>query len=158
MMIKTKILIIFFTLIGIGVFSQTISNVKFIQKGKFLEISYQLSNLKFNQNANIDLYVSTNGGLTFIGALKEVTGDVGEDIKTGNKNILWEVFKEIPNFSGNIVFDVRAKLQSKEIKKQLYVGYTGAIETPIGATIGVLGNWGFYVTSRLNPDYFTKIL
>ena len=158
MITKTKLIILLFTLWGTSIYSQTINSVQFIQKGKFLEISYQLSDLKFNQNAKIDLYVSTNGGLTFIGPLKEVTGDIGKSIDGGNNKILWEVFKEIPDFSGNIVFDVRAESQLKKIKKQLYVGYTGALETPIGVTVGVLGNWGFYVTSRLSADYFKEVL
>lgn len=137
-------------------YSQNISNIDFSQKGQSIEINYKLSLLAYNQQADISIYVSMNGGENFIGPLKEVTGDVGENISNGNKTIVWEVFKEIPAFSGNIVFDIRANVKTIEQQKHFYISYTGSMEAPIGITFGTLNSLGFYLSTRINPSYFTS--
>ncbi|MBN1182902.1 MAG: hypothetical protein JXB49_11485 [Bacteroidales bacterium] len=157
------------------VFSQKINNVEFSQTGDKLLVTYSLSGLKSDQLANVTLYVSTDGGKTFKGPLSYVSGDVGENVKGGNKkSIEWEALKEIPDFGGNVVFDVRATITGKEEKTTeektktpkthtepgklgMYAGLNGSVYAPFGITIGVTkGKFGGYFSGRLNQNYFDK--
>jgi hypothetical protein len=55
------------------------------------------------------LYVSTNDGKTWQGPLTKVTGDVGNKIVSGSKNIIWKVLEEFEELRGDkIMFQVRA--------------------------------------------------
>ncbi|MBE9466807.1 MAG: hypothetical protein IMY72_00640 [Bacteroidetes bacterium] len=137
-------------------YSQNISNIDFQQNGQKIMVSYKLSLLAYNEKATISVFVSMDGGNFFIGPLKEVTGDVGENVLNGNKTITWEAFKEIPNFSGNIVFDIRANVKMIEQKKHFYIAYTASLEAPMGITLGILNRWGYYLSTRINPTYFTS--
>ena len=74
-----------------------------------------------------------------------------------NKKIVWEVFKEMPDFSGVVVFDVRAKVRNIKVEKQFILGYKGSFTAPIGLVAGFLGKPGFYASARINPKYFKKI-
>lgn len=95
---------------------QTISNVDFHQEGDALVINYNLAGSI--DKATVSLFVSTDGGATFKGPLTKVSGDVGNNITTGSgKAIKWNALSEMPSLSGEIVFDVRAKVASKEEAK-----------------------------------------
>lgn len=156
-MIQKILLTIFALITSIGIMkAQNISNIDFQQNGQKITVSYKLSMLAYNQQASISIYVSMDGGESFAGPLNEITGDVGENITNGNNTITWEAFKEIPDFSGNIVFDIRANVKPIEQENHFYIAFTGSMEAPIGITLGVLNRYGFYVSTRLNPSYFTS--
>ncbi len=95
-----------------AVLSAQVSNVHFQQDNanKKVIITYSL-----DQEADISLQVSTNGGHTFSDDLKEVTGDVGKNVKPGkNKRIVWDALKEVEEIWGNrIQFNVHAELSKK---------------------------------------------
>ncbi|MEI8007030.1 MAG: hypothetical protein WCI48_12555, partial [Bacteroidota bacterium] len=61
---------------------QEVRNVISEVKDGIVTIHYSISG-KFYQIFNISIYVSRDGGNNFIGPLKEVTGDVGQNIKRG---------------------------------------------------------------------------
>ena len=147
------ITIIFITMYSIS-FAQNISNIDFKQSGQQIIINYKLSFLSYDEQAEISVYVSMNGGETFIGPLKEVRGDIGKNIQKGEKTIIWDAFKEIANFQGNIVFDIKANISRIEQKSHFYLSYTSSPEAPIGITIGILKKRGFYLSARINPSYF----
>jgi len=135
-----------------------VSNVNFGQKGQKIEIIYNIAGAKFYQYFNVDIYVSIDGGLTFQGPLKEVSGDVGEGISAGGqKKISWNAFKEMPEFEGNVAFDVRALVMEKKITNHFFAGYKGTYTAPIGVITGLTGKTGFYVSARLNPGYFENV-
>jgi len=155
---KHKILyliIIFITLSNV-IYAQNISNIDFKQSGQQIIINYRLSFLSYDEQAEISVYVSMDGGKTFIGPLKEVKGDVGKNIRNGKKTIIWEAFKEIASFQGDIVFDVKAKINKIKQKSHFYLSYTGSYEAPIGITLGIFNRYGFYVSTRISPTYFTS--
>jgi len=151
---KMLYLIIAFISISSVISAQNISKIEFKQSGQNIIINYKLSLLAYNEQAEISVYVSMDGGKTFTGALKEVKGDVGKNILNGKKEITWDAFREIPNFQGDIVFDIKANISKIEQKSHFYLSYTGSLEAPIGVTIGILNRFGFYLSTRINPSYF----
>jgi hypothetical protein len=138
-------------------YSQTVSDVAFSQKNQQIEISYNLTGSKFYQYFSVAVYVSNNGGQTFKGPLKQVSGDVGIDIAGGrNKKITWDVFKEMTDFGGNVLFDGGATVMEKKLKNRFFTGYKGTQTAPFGIVAGLTGKTGFYVSGRLNSGYFEK--
>lgn len=84
--------------------SQTITNVQAKQDGNNVIITYKL---QCDRYASISLFVSESNGANFKGPLKSVRGDVGNDIKSGNKTITWNALLDQDIIaSDNIVFRI----------------------------------------------------
>ena len=97
------ILICLFLCVGVT-FAQKISDVTARQVGKQIHITYTL-----DEPAEISLYLSTNGGESYIKLIK-VSGAVGQSVTSGRNTIVWNVLAERENLVGdNIVFKVRAE-------------------------------------------------
>lgn len=151
---KSILYIIFFITFYQINHAQSVSKVDFRQQGRQIKITYDLTGAVFNQSFNVSLYVSTDGGRNFEGPLQKVTGDVGFGIQAGmGKTITWNVLEEMPAFGGNVVFDVRAVVREKKIKRKMYITYKGSLSAPLGIMIGLTGKTGFYVSARINQDY-----
>lgn len=136
-------------------YSQTVSNVNFLQEGQQIEIRYDLTGARFYQYFNIEVYVSTDAGKTYEGPLQHASGDVGPDIKEGiNKKVLWDVFKEMPTFEGDVLFIIRATVMKKKLKRRPFIGYKASYTAPFGAVAGLTGKTGFYISARINQAYF----
>jgi uncharacterized protein (TIGR02145 family) len=87
-------------------FAQKITNVSNRQEQSTIIVSYDLET---KTPCKISLFVSTNGGTTWQGPLKKVSGDVGANVNSGNKNITWNVLEEFEELRGkNIKFKVTA--------------------------------------------------
>ena len=119
-----KTLLISILIIGYlsATFAQTISKVTFKQVGNTVVVDYYFI-LPVDKKASVELFVSTNGGKDFQGPLKSVSGDIGEITKSGAKSIVWKVFEEYGSLSGDITFEVRAKLTNIPIKPKKFVIY-----------------------------------
>lgn len=97
------ILICLFFCVGVT-FAQKVSDVTARQVGKQIHISYTL-----DEPAEISLYLSTDGGESYIKLIK-VSGAVGQFVSPGRNTIVWNVLEERENLVGdNIVFKVRAE-------------------------------------------------
>jgi uncharacterized protein (TIGR02145 family) len=84
--------IIFF--IGLIGYSQKVINTV-IQKDKnIFIITFDLESIK---PCKANLFVSENGGITFQGPLKKITGDDLDNLISGNHKILWNYQDEIPS-------------------------------------------------------------
>ena len=71
-------------------------------------VTYDVIGTKANQTYTIDLYSSHNN---FASPLKNVTGDVGKNIKAGTgKKIIWDAASELTEFSGDISFKIKGEL------------------------------------------------
>lgn len=152
---KTLLLLFNLLCFTAGLFGQSINNISFIQQGKEIIVNYDISG-SFNKKFKVELYVSTDGGNNYSGPLKKVSGDVGDNIINGtNKSISWEVLEEMPDFGGQVVFNVRADIIEEKIKCRFYLGYTATTTAPIGITFGLTGKTGFYLSARLNQGYST---
>lgn len=86
--------------------AQKVTNVDFFQSGSNVVITYNL-----DVKSDIQLFVSINGGNTYTGPLKEVSGAVGPAVMPGKAlNIVWNVLAETSSFGGErVVFKVEAK-------------------------------------------------
>ena len=158
---KNLLLFLFVIFSTHNLFSQQVTNVNSQLSGNTIVIDYTLTGAKFNQKFNIQLYVSMDGGKTFKGSMKAVSGSVGKNIKSGNHKIFWDPYKDVNSLDGDIVFDVRAEIINQKIEKHFFVHYTGNYSlrnsnysAPIGLCIGQIGKVGWYVSARLNTTAF----
>ena len=149
---QTLLITILFLGIAISVNSQSVSNIEPLQTGNKITIKYKITGAKFNQTFNVSFFVSNDGGNTFQGPLKSVSGDIGEVLSGGNKEIVWDVFKDDINIEGNLVFDVRIKINEEKIKKKFFVALSDNTTAPLGFSIGQIGKTGWYLTARLNSN------
>ncbi len=149
---KILLIAILFLGIAITVKSQSVSNIEPLQTGNKITIKYKIIGAKFNQTFNVSFFVSNDGGNTFQGPLKSVSGDVGEVLSGGNKEIVWDVFMDDVNIEGNLVFDVRIKVNEEKIKKKFFIAFSGNTTAPLGFSVGQIGKTGWYLTARLNSN------
>ncbi len=98
--------LIFISLLGLTINAQKVSNITFKQEQSNIVVSYDLET---KTPCKVSLYVSTNGGATWQGPLKKVTGNVGDKVISGKKSIFWNVLEEFEELKGdNIKFQVKA--------------------------------------------------
>lgn len=155
-------MLLVFTISGI-VNAQQVTNINSQLTGNTITIDYTLTGAKFNQKFNVNLYVSLDGGKTFQGPLKGVSGDSGEGIKAGTHKIFWDPYKDVNSLEGDIVFNVKAEVIDQKIEKHFFVHYTGnyslrssGYTAPLGLSIGQIGKIGWYVSARMNTSAFSK--
>jgi len=141
--------------------SQEVKNVTFEVIEDLIQIEYDLSASKYNQVFDVSLYVSFDGGTTFQGPMKAVSGDVGSEIKAGSNKITWEPFKDVRSLEGDIVFSIKAEVINKKLEKHFFVHYSGnyslrdaGFSAPFGLSIGQIGKIGWYVSARINTSSF----
>ncbi|HOD88966.1 MAG TPA: hypothetical protein PKN53_08195 [Bacteroidales bacterium] len=153
--IRKIFILIIFNLTSLFVFSQSIKNVHSEIKGNQVIVYYSVLGLRYFQTLKTSLYVSMDGGKTYLGPLKAVSGDL-EIITNGNKQIVWDVFKDVDKLEGDIVFDVRAEVIEKEREKNWFLSYSGSYYSPYGLQFGQLGKIGWYVSARANSNILKK--
>ena len=86
--------------------AQKVSNVRFEQVGKTINIYYDLS-----EQADINIFLSIDGGRTFESQpLQNVSGAVGRDVSEGrNRMVVWDVLASREKLQGDhICFEVKA--------------------------------------------------
>ena len=112
MKITKYILLILLFLHAFTITAQKVSNVTFRQEQSTIIISYDLET---KTPCKISLFVSTDDGKTWQGALKKVKGDAGNKIVSGNYSITWNVLEEFEELRGDkIKFQVRADADDLE--------------------------------------------
>jgi len=136
-----------------GSYGQAVRNVTSEVKDGMVTIHYSIGG-NFYQIFNISIYVSRDGGNSFIGPLKEVTGDVGQNIKRGSKTVIWDVIKEMPLVEETLIFDVRAEISGDKPKSSFFIQYVANPTSYIGLRAGTLGIVGFYGELRGNLNSF----
>ena len=153
---STFILVFFF--IVNNIFCQTVKDIRFQLNydNNTVNIKYKLGGLKFYQSCNVQIFVSMNGGDTFIGPLKDVTGDVGDHITEGEKSVIWDVFREVRSFEGDVIFNIKAEVINEKPKRRFFASYTASYPAYVGLRIGLINKTGFYLTAITNPDILKK--
>jgi len=151
--------IILVTFVGVlsPLFAQKVTQIQPKQIGNAIEINYKISGAKFNEKSAVTLFVSFDGGKTFKGPMNAVSGDVLIESGGGQKVIVWDAFKDVDALDGDMVFDLRAKLEKVPVKKEIFVQYTGGVMvssldyvSPFGIMVGQLGELGWFGAVRLN--------
>jgi uncharacterized protein (TIGR02145 family) len=108
---KQKYTALLLFLLPLFSYSQKVENVHFEQVGKQIHIYYDLEG---EDIYNVAVFCSTNNGKTWGEPLQKVSGDAGENIKSGkDKEVVWDVLKERERLSGNISFKIEAKPENK---------------------------------------------
>ena len=99
---KKLLLATLFVLLVFDISAQQVTNASFTQKGKQVEITYTL-----DRKADIEVFVSTDGGKTYGNALRAVKGDVGAEVAPGSKRLIWSPLEEGDGIvSDNVVFKI----------------------------------------------------
>ena len=108
-------LIILFFICPLIYFAQKVNNVEASQLGQNIVVTYDLET---EQPCTINLFISANGGNTWQGPLKQVQGQVGPNIKSGQNSITLFVLTEFNELRGdNIRFKVDALTNNLNTKK-----------------------------------------
>lgn len=116
MRLKTLILFYFIT-ITLITNSQNVTNADFSVVGNDIEIIYELDEI-----ADIEIFCSTDGGKTFGKALKNISGDVGDNVMPGKKTALWHVYAERDLiYSSHVAFKVKVKEAKKTFDIDGYI-------------------------------------
>lgn len=163
---KNTLLIILLFVCTFFLHAQNITYISQTQEGKKIRVSYTL-----DEKADISLYYSEDGGVTRVGPLKQVTGDVGEKVSAGHNSILWDVFAEVDQLKGdNIVFIVEAdpiKVKSstknyaltrrKTYAKNTFITFDFAASlSPLlsyGLSFGQVRRWGWFLSFASNYNF-----
>ena len=145
----------FLTMTAATLMGQGAQHITSELKDGMILIHYNLS-YKFYQVVNISIYVSNDGGNTYVGPLKEVTGDVGQNIKRGNRTISWDFMKEMPFVEETLIFDVSSEITGEKPKSSWFVQYVANPTTYVGFRGGILGIVGYYVEARCNLNVFNS--
>jgi uncharacterized protein (TIGR02145 family) len=105
-----KYILLYFLILSVGAntYAQKVRNISFRQEQNTIVVSYELET---KSTCKIDLFISTNSGISWLGPLKKVEGDVGNKITSGSNSITWNVLDEYKELRGDkIKFQVRAKI------------------------------------------------
>ncbi|MBQ9475953.1 MAG: hypothetical protein IJU69_06900, partial [Bacteroidales bacterium] len=96
------IIIVFAVLLSVPLSAQNVTNTDCRQEGNRIVVTYSL-----DKPSDIELWYSTDGGKSYKGPLKKVSGDVGRNVRSGNNSIVWDVLEEVESLVGTgIVFKV----------------------------------------------------
>jgi hypothetical protein len=97
-------------------FAQSIENVKFIQGGSKIMVTYNLIDKDDSRTYEVTLEISKDGGITFQSLAKTLSGDFGKNVKPGDtKRITWDVLKDVAELQGNnFVFKIIAQPNESE--------------------------------------------
>lgn len=123
------------------------------QVGDKIVVEYDLS-----QPAEfVRLYVSTDGGATYRGPLKQVEGDVSNVQAGYNRSLTWDVLKEFKTFeSDNVKFKLSIKLKEKW-RKETFVtlngAYSPAPQLSFGFSVGQVRHFGWFVSAMTNGSF-----
>ena len=147
--------------------SQTIDHVKapypneanvgavdVVRDGQTVVIFYTLRYGKNIHWCNIDLYLSMDGGKTYvnISSSKNLSGDIGRISTEGDKKIMWNISDSKKELADKpLVFKV--EITKKDIVKRDYMVLAAASVYPsqsYGLMISTTKKVGFYVKARAN--------
>lgn len=137
---------VFLFVTGLQAQKVKVANVQ--RNGNIINVTYKITEAKFNQVFDVSLYVSRDGGNTFTGPLQAVSGGVGKGILAGEHTIAWEVFKDVNSLEGDVVFDVKADVIEQRVYKEFFVSWCGNLDAPLGLMIGTIGKTGWYAAFR----------
>ncbi|MDL2309620.1 hypothetical protein LJC39_00650 [Parabacteroides sp. OttesenSCG-928-B22] len=134
-------------------FAQKIQNVRFQPFGQDIHVQYDLKGLSFDSYALLNLYVSTNGGESFIGPLAQVDGNIGKVTGNGAKTVIWHAVRESGNINGQIVFEIRGDVSKEKIKAENMLFYNVSGSSAAGLMYGRVARWGGYLRVKTNFSF-----
>lgn len=134
-------------------FAQRISNVRFEQFGRAIQVHYTLDRLSYDSYVMLDLYVSTDGGANFIGPLVRVQGDIGRVETEGMKSVIWQAMDERGGLDGEVVFEIRGNVLKKKSKVENLLMYNVSGSSYFGLMYGIVARWGGYIRGKTDFSF-----
>lgn len=132
--------------------AQNITNVDANQEGKAIAITYSL-----DEKANISLFATQDGGATKIAIpLEFMSGDVGKRVRPGKeKKILWRPLEQMSDrdFRRDNLSFIVVGTPSIRFFATLNGGYSMDSGLMLGATVGQLGRFGWYVKGMTSLSF-----
>ncbi len=145
-------------LTGINAKAQNnLSNINVQQQDTIIYVSYDLQ-----QKSDIYLYVSLNDGKSFLGPMNYVSGDVGYNVRPGEKKVIfWYAVSEMGYFSNsNVRFKIVAKSSKDGYLKKANLQYVkvdgekpfeiGMTEVTVYQYAQFVENTGYKTTAELS--------
>jgi hypothetical protein len=120
MVIRKTFILLAFVLLQKIVLAQMITNVTAQQEQNNVIVFYKLES---NKPCKINLYFEIGNGI-WKGPLKQVSGNVGENVKSGINSITWNVLDECQDLIGN---DISFKVEVEKQKLKIGDFYQGGI-------------------------------
>lgn len=152
---QIQLLILLLT-VTVSSFAQSVKDVEIRVSDNKVLVGYTISGLKNYQDiSQINFYVSRDGGQTFEGPLKEITGEVGPDLRNGKYVMVWDAMKESRILSDNLIVEIRISVEDS--KKDFMIAVVGNTATPFGLRIGQLGRIGWFAEFRASLMPFTTV-
>ncbi len=108
-MMKRISTIIILSLSGLQVFGQELIVKNIEYKNNLVELTYNIQDTLVGRYYTVRLYSSYDN---FLSPLKDVTGDVGLEIKPGGDRVItWDAAKELgSSFSGSVSLELRGRI------------------------------------------------
>ena len=92
-----------------NLYSQDITNIRFEQEGKKVNIYYDITGSKSGQKFDIKVYCYDDGGQTWGNPLRSVSGAVGINQISGyEKKIIWNVLADREKLTEDVKFRIKA--------------------------------------------------
>lgn len=92
---------------SILVASQEVKNIRVSQAGNRINILYDLTGI--GNAVKLDLYYTTDNGVTWTGPLKNLSGEISNvNAPANNKRIVWDALTEVGEIKGNLQFRITA--------------------------------------------------
>ena len=95
---KIAFLQIFLAVLCLSAQAQKVSNIRAEQRGQDIVVFYSLET---TSPCEVNLLLSQDNGVTWGSPLKNVSGDVGKSITSGDKQIIWKVLEEREQLGGD---------------------------------------------------------
>ena len=89
------------------IFAQEIKMTKLELRGDELFIHYTIDDSNPSNEYLVNVYSSTN---KFAAPLTKVSGDVGEEVKPGNRVAQWNIREELGEYAGEMEVELRARV------------------------------------------------
>lgn len=109
---KSQVLLFFTIIFSIQttLIGQNVENLRFEQIDKQIIIYFDLPDGINGQTYDVQVYYSIDGGTTFNGPLKQLSGDFGTKVIGGaGKKVVWDVLQEKTELIGNIIFEIQIR-------------------------------------------------
>ena len=151
-MIKKTLFFILLFFLSLNIFSQSIKNINWVKDSTRIVMYYDMVGLIKGTTYSVDIFCSTDGGETYNIPIKTAIGDLGPDITLGrNKNVVWDVFKDIGGLAGNVSFKIVAEQNPR--KRDYFIAYNGSLEAPLGIQLGMIGGISPYFSMKFNTHF-----
>ncbi len=121
-----KICLFLFSLITLGQpwlgVAQKLSIKKMELVSDMLIVHYEIDDSNFNNEYTVSLYSSTDN---FSAPVTKVNGDVGQEVKPGERQVRWAIREEYGDYKGPLSVELRANVYIPFVRLKTFVASRG---------------------------------